>query len=118
MDRSGNRVYGQMEQSPIGRPRRQLTTSEAIVARSSDAPPGMLDPPGTDAFPAAAPHSVTPYGRPRWASGMARWWRGIFRRNPYGRAPDGVRSGRGGRHFFQHLIEPDGEAASGPPARD
>jgi len=81
------------------------------VTHSPETPPGMLDPPATGAFPAAAPHSVAPYDRRRWTSGIFRWWHAIFTRNPYGRGPDTVRSGRSGHRFFQHLIEPDGEAA-------
>jgi hypothetical protein len=72
----------------------------------------MLAPPGDGTFPAAAPHSVAPYGRRRWTSGITRWWHTIFRRNSYVRGPDTVRSGRSGHRFFQHLIEPDGEAAN------
>jgi hypothetical protein len=70
----------------------------------------MLHPPGTEAFPASTPHSVEPYARTRWSSGLTRWWNAIFRRNAYARGPDTVRSGRSGHHFFQHLIED--EAAS------
>ena len=84
---------------------------------SSDAPPGMLHPPGTDAFPPAAPHSVPPDSRTRWTSGLARWWHAIFARNAYARGPDTVRSGRGGHRFFQHLIETDDAGANGASAR-
>ena len=83
---------------------------------SSDAPPGMLQAPEADAFPTAAPHRVASYSRTRWTSGLTRWWHAIFARNAYARGPDTVRSGRSGHRFFQHLIEPDGEAASDAPA--
>ena len=84
---------------------------------TSDAPPGMLHPPGSDALPTAAPHSVEPYARTRWSSGLARWWHAIFTRNAYARGPDTVRSGRRGHRFFQHLIETkDGAAPAGDEA--
>ena len=83
---------------------------------SSDAPPGRLRPPGADAFPTAAPHSVRPYEHTRWTSRVARWWHAIFARNPYARGPDTVRSGRSGHRFFQHLIETDDTGANGAPA--
>ena len=87
------------------------------MTRSSDAPPEMLATPGADAFPAAAPHRVAPYARTRWTSGITRWWHAIFTRNRYARGPDTVRSGRSGHRFFQHLIEPEGEAANDASAR-
>jgi len=77
----------------------------------------MLHPPGTDAFPAAAPHSVPAYSRARLTSRVARWWHAIFARNAYGRGPDTVRSGRRGHRPFQHLIESDDGAANGAPPR-
>ena len=80
---------------------------------SNDAPPGMLQSPGTDAFPASAPHTVEPYARTRWTSKLTRWWHAIFARNAYARGPDTVRSGRPGHHFFQHLIEDEGAADKG-----
>lgn len=49
----------------------------------SDAPPGMLPRPGTDAYPPSAPHSVPPYARMRWAAALSRWWRSAFTRNPH-----------------------------------
>lgn len=80
---------------------------------SSDAPPGMLHPPGPDAFPPGAPHAVPPYIRGRWLSGLARWWHARFARNAYARGPDTVRSGRRGHRFFQHLIETEDGASTG-----
>ena len=74
---------------------------------SSDAPPGMLHPPGTDAFPTTAPHSVRLHDSTHRKSWLARWWHAIFARNAYARGPDTVRSGRSGHRFFQHLIETD-----------
>lgn len=89
-----------------------LTTSEAKVTPSSDAPAGMLHPPGTDAFPAAPPHSVPAYARTRWTAGLGRWWHAVFARNAYARGADTVRAGHSGHRPFQHLIEPDGEGAN------
>ena len=117
MRRSGKRAMERWTGRPSGRPRRKLTTSEAIVTPSSDAPPGMLHSPGTGASPPAAPHAVPSYSRGRWTSGLARWWHAIFTRNAYARGPDTVRSGRSGHRFFQHLIEPAGEAANDASAR-
>ena len=74
---------------------------------SSDAPPGMLHPPGTDAFPPTAPHSVRLHDGTHRKSWLTRWWHAIFARNAYARGPDTVRSGRSGHRFFQHLIETD-----------
>lgn len=71
----------------------------------------MLPPPATDAFPPAAPHTVTAYARTRWTSGLARWWQAAFGRNAYARGPDTVRSGRRGHRFFQHLIEAEDAGA-------
>ena len=84
---------------------------------SSDAPPGMLHPPDTDVFPPSPPHSVPPYARPRWASGVARWWHALFARNACARGAGAVRSGRGGHRFFQHLIEPVDGGSNDAPGR-
>lgn len=84
---------------------------------SSDAPPGELHPPGSDAFPTAPPHSVPAYARARWTSGLARWWHAVFARNAYARGPDTVRSGRSGHRFFQHLIETDEGGSGDAPGR-
>jgi hypothetical protein len=82
----------------------------------SDAPPGMLPPPGTDAFPPAAAHPVPVYSRTRWPAALSRWWRAAFAPGAYDE-PDG-------RHrFFPHPAERAGgdaaeDAASpGVPAR-
>lgn len=53
----------------------------------SDAPPGMLPRPGTDAYPPSEPHSVPAYARMRWAAALSRWWHGAFTRTtPIARA--------------------------------
>ncbi|HET7234354.1 MAG TPA: hypothetical protein VFJ16_30350 [Longimicrobium sp.] len=77
----------------------------------SDAPRDTLPSPSTNVFPPEAPHRVTAYSPPRWASGLARWWHASFGRNAYARGPDTVRSGRKSHRFFQHLIEGEGEGA-------
>jgi hypothetical protein len=46
----------------------------------SDAPPGMLPRPGTDAYPPSEPHSVPAYARMRWAATLSRGWHGAFTR--------------------------------------
>lgn len=46
----------------------------------SDAPPGMLPRPGTDAYPPSEPHTVPAYARMRWAATLSRWWRNAFTR--------------------------------------
>ncbi|HEX8696389.1 MAG TPA: hypothetical protein VF746_28480 [Longimicrobium sp.] len=90
----------------------------------SDAPAGMLPPPGTDAFPPAAPHSVPAYSRPRWPAAMSRWWRAAFAHNTYARRTDAAGSGPGGHRFFEHLIGPAADdpvaaaVAPGGPVRE
>jgi len=120
MDRSRNRVYGQMDRSPIGAAARENSqpASRIVTPSSDDAFPGLLRPPGDDAFPPAAPHSVPADSPTRWTAGFGRWWRGMFSRNAYARGPDTVRSGRSGHRFFQHLIDPAEKGAdeASPPA--
>jgi hypothetical protein len=99
---------------PRGKPRR----NEAIVTPSSGNPPGMLQPPGAEAFPPSAPHTVPAYARTRWTAGMARWWRALFTRDAYARGPATVRSGRRGHRFFQHLIDPADEDVNDASSRD
>ena len=58
----------------------------------SDAPPGMLPRPGTDAYPPSEPHSVPAYARMRWAAALSRWWHGAFTSNRAGTTPSAHRT--------------------------
>ena len=82
----------------------------------SDAPPGMLPRPGTDAFPPSAPHAVPDYSGTRWPATLSRWWREAFARNPYARGGGATRRGPGAHRPFAHLMEPAGDDPAADPA--
>ncbi len=115
------RVRGVWEYRPLSRPAQVLTASEAHLT-PSDAPPGMLPRPGTDAFPPSAPHTVPGFSGTRWPATLSRWWREAFGRNPYARGGGATGRGPGAHRPFAHLMEHGGDdraidqASPGEPA--
>ncbi|HEU0301338.1 MAG TPA: hypothetical protein VFR37_17870 [Longimicrobium sp.] len=70
--------------------------------RPIDTRPGTSPPPGTDAFPPAAPHAVPAYSPTRWLATLSRWWG--YARDAYAARTGMWGSGR--NHFFPRAVQP------------